>query len=267
MYILNIAKAIKKMSVNEIKDFIFESYYKRIGFSMENSYYSMKHLKKRYTYKKDLLLLANKLIEKIPDPCNAKEHYQSFTRKKNTKSVKKSKIITYQPKIFENPNVVDIKYIITEHPKTSHKLPKTIKQAEKVDSNSPLYHDKKSENFLNEENVKITKQEHALKGFASTYNVEILNSFNPELQLKDTESTINSKLIGLLTQLKGFKFVTTLVFVFKKIDSEDKTKYENFYSSSTAEKIVNESETDDVFQSIYTTFITNIQKPLRKGSG
>ena len=24
------------------------------------------------------------------------------------------------------------------------------------------------------------------KGYASTYNVEILNSFNPELQLKDT---------------------------------------------------------------------------------
>ena len=31
----------------------------------------MEHLKK----KKDLLLLANKLIEKVPDPRNAKEHY------------------------------------------------------------------------------------------------------------------------------------------------------------------------------------------------
>ena len=38
--------------------------------------------------------------------------------------------------------------------------------------------------FLKEKNIKITKQEHAFKGFASTYNVEILNSFNPELQLK-----------------------------------------------------------------------------------
>ena len=35
--------------------------------------------------KKDLLLLANRLVEKIRDPCNAKEHYQSFIRKKNTK--------------------------------------------------------------------------------------------------------------------------------------------------------------------------------------
>ena len=38
MHILNIPKAIKKMSVNEIRDFIFENYYKRIGFSEENSY-------------------------------------------------------------------------------------------------------------------------------------------------------------------------------------------------------------------------------------
>ena len=42
MYFLNIAKDIKKMSINEIKDFIFENYYKRIGFSKEISYYSVK---------------------------------------------------------------------------------------------------------------------------------------------------------------------------------------------------------------------------------
>ena len=40
----------------------------------------------------------------------------------------------------------------------------------------------------------------------------------------DTESTIKSKLIELLTQLKGFEFVATLVLVFKKIKSKDKTK-------------------------------------------
>ena len=42
MYILNIPSAIKKMSVNEIRDFIFENYYKRIVFSNENRYSLMK---------------------------------------------------------------------------------------------------------------------------------------------------------------------------------------------------------------------------------
>ena len=111
----------------------------------------MKHLKK-----KDLLLLANKRIEKMSDPRNAKEHYQSFIRRKNTKLVKQWKIITYLPKTFENPNIAAIKLII-EQPKTSHKLFKTIRQAEKVDSNSSSYSDAKK-------NVKLTKREHAFKG-------------------------------------------------------------------------------------------------------
>ena len=32
--------------------------------------------------KKVMLLLANKLIKNIADPCNAKEHYQQFIIKK-----------------------------------------------------------------------------------------------------------------------------------------------------------------------------------------
>ena len=102
MYILNIASTIKKMSVNEIRHFIFENYYKRIGFSRKNNHYSIKHQKK-----KDLQLSATKLTEKIPDPHNTKECYQSFIRWENTKSAKQSKIITYQLKTFENPNTLD----------------------------------------------------------------------------------------------------------------------------------------------------------------
>ena len=61
--------------------------------------------------------------------------------------------------------------------------------------------------------------------------------------------------------------MTTLVLVFKKIKGEDKTKCENFYSSSKAEIITNESDIDVVFKSIYTTIIESIQKSLGKGSG
>ena len=63
-------QSYKKMSVNEIKYFNFGNYYEEIGFSKEHSYYSIKCLKRKY-----LLLLANKLIEKRPDPRNAKKHY------------------------------------------------------------------------------------------------------------------------------------------------------------------------------------------------
>ena len=120
MYILNITNVMKKMTVNRHRNFIFENYYKRIGFVKERSYYSMKCLKR-----KDLLLLATKLIKKTPDPHNTKEHYRSFIRKKNAKSVKQSKTIIQEPKSFEKLNIVDIQSVIIEHPKTLHKLSKT----------------------------------------------------------------------------------------------------------------------------------------------
>ena len=61
--------------------------------------------------------------------------------------------------------------------------------------------------------------------------------------------------------------MTKLVLVFKKLENEDKGNYDNFYSSLKVGTIINESDIDEVFQSIYTTIITNIQKSLEKGSG
>ena len=72
---------------------------------------------------------------------NAKEHYKSCIIKESRKSVKQSEINTCQPRSFQNPKIVDIKSINTEHPKTSYKLSKTIRQAKKVGSNSSLYRD------------------------------------------------------------------------------------------------------------------------------
>ena len=51
--------------------------------------------------------------------------------------------------------------------------------------------------------------------------------------------------------------MTTLDLVFKKIESKDETKHENFYSRSKTEILINESDIDGVFQSIFTTIITN----------
>ena len=55
------------ITTNELSDFIFENYYKRVVFSKENYYCSMKSRKKKY-----LQLFATKLTEKIPDSCNVK---------------------------------------------------------------------------------------------------------------------------------------------------------------------------------------------------
>ena len=61
--------------------------------------------------------------------------------------------------------------------------------------------------------------------------------------------------------------MTTLFLVFKKIESEDQIKYDYFCSSSKAKTKINEGDIHDVFKSICTTIIINIQKSLGKCSG
>ena len=68
---------MKKLAIKWFKDFIFKNYYGRIGFSKGNSYYSMKHQKK-----KDLLFLAIKLMEEILDTSNGKEYHNSYLKQK-----------------------------------------------------------------------------------------------------------------------------------------------------------------------------------------
>ena len=60
-------------------------------------------------------------------------------------------------------------------------------------------------------NAKIAKRTYAFKNYAYSYNVVILNFFNPQLQFKNTESAIKNKLQNLLNKFRGSKFVITLV--------------------------------------------------------
>ena len=52
--------------------------------------------------------------------------------------------------------------------------------------------------------VKITKQSYGYKGYASTYNADILNSFNPEIKLKNAGSAIENKLKDLFLIWEGW---------------------------------------------------------------
>ena len=70
--------------------------------------------------------------------------------------------------------------------------------------------------------------------------------------------------LDLLPELRRFKFVTTMILEFKKIESDDATNYSTFYSNSKTETIINESDIDDIFESIYTSMVPYIQNPLEK---
>ena len=78
------------------------------------------------------------------------------------------------------------------------------------------------------------KNEHMLLKVALKFK----NCFDSELLLKDSWPATKIKLKMLLTELKGFKFVATLVLVLKKIESEDKTKCNTFFSHSKQKQLL-----------------------------
>ena len=83
-------------------------------------------------------------MEKISDSRNGKKTLSIIYKNEKQKINKTIGNNYFKPKTFENPNIVDIKSIVTEHPKTSHTLSKTIRQADKVGSNSSLYSDERA---------------------------------------------------------------------------------------------------------------------------
>ena len=56
--VISVVGAIKKMTIKELKDFVYEKYYEWVRFIKESTYYSTKHQRRSF------LSFATKLIEK-----------------------------------------------------------------------------------------------------------------------------------------------------------------------------------------------------------
>ena len=82
------------------------------------------------------------------------------------------------------------------------------------------------------------------------YNIEILNLFDPELQLINTEIMIKNKLNKLLNELKKFKVQVILVLKYKK-----RNDHKTFHSS--AKLIASDLDIDETFKSMHQSIMTN----------
>ena len=219
IYILNILTPIKKWQT-----LLLENYYIWIGFTKEH-----KDLPKN----KDLLLLLTNLIKRnmvvailkiLWIVIFKKNGYMIKNNYSTTKSYRKPKHYWHKISYYrKSKNFLQMiqyyKACWKGFPRSSPPLPPHP---------PPTPHPPKKAEKKTILNAKITKQFQAHKGYPSNYNVEILNSFNAKLQFKDIDSKITIKLKHLVTQLKGFKFMTTLLLEFKKIESDDETKYSTF---------------------------------------
>ena len=89
-----------------------------------------------------------------------------------------------------------------------------------------------------------------------------MNSFNPHL--KDSESTIRNKLKDLLTELRGFKFVTALVVEFDKDELMLQQNTPSFVLTQRRKQLLMKPTLMILFELMYTAIISNIQNILKK---
>ena len=93
------------------------------------------------------------------------------------------------------------------------------------------------------------------------HNIEILNLFNPELQLINTKPIIKNKLKHLLGQLKEFKIQKVLVLENKNLDHY---KSMNKIFHLRAKLIVNDSHIGKTFGLMHQRVMTKIKKSVSK---
>ena len=65
------------------------------------------------------------------------------------------------------------------------------------------------------EELKVVKTDHAFKGYAMSYKVELIEEKDPLIQLEASKSSIKELFNDLLDETKGFKYQITLKVVLK----------------------------------------------------
>ena len=64
--------------------------------------------------------------------------------------------------------------------------------------------------------ISLIKTDHAFRGYAMSYKVELIKKNNPNKQLEASKSSIKDLFCSLLNETKGFKYRTTLQVILKK---------------------------------------------------
>ena len=90
--------------------------------------------------------------------------------------------------------------------------------------------------------IKIVKKATAFKSYAASYEINIIGSNFPLLQLTKTRNVIKNHIKNILKVMKGLKFVETLKITSKKSEDKNKLVFKTAYFSSKSKEITNETQ-------------------------
>ena len=80
------------------------------------------------------------------------------------------------------------------------------------------------------EELNVIKTNHAFRGYAMSYKVEIIEKKDPMKQLEASKSRIKDLFSDLLNETKGFKYQITLKVMLKNTSKRVKLNLDQFIS-------------------------------------
>ena len=86
--------------------------------------------------------------------------------------------------------------------------------------------------------LNVIKTDHAFKGYAMSYKVELVEKEDPLIQLEASKTSIKDFCKDLLDEAKGFKYQITVKILFKKY-KETEIEFTPAYFNSTTKTVIN----------------------------
>ena len=112
--------------------------------------------------------------------------------------------------------------------------------------------------------LNLIKKNHAFRGYAMSYKVEIIEKKDLIKQLEASKSSIKDLFSDLLNETKGFKYQITLNVMLKKYKSNGEIEFRPVYFNSTTKTVINHKfSLENAFQEI----LYRIDNWINKGSG
>ena len=114
--------------------------------------------------------------------------------------------------------------------------------------------------------TKIEQTDKALKGYTKSYEISIKNNKDPLTQMQNTRNAIEHRVITLLNEMKGLKYVETLKVTFSKI-SDGEIVEKSAYFNSKPQTIINYTEINEALQMSKQNILNQISQWISEGSG
>ena len=112
----------------------------------------------------------------------------------------------------------------------------------------------------------IQQIDKALKGYTKSFEISIKNNKDPLIQMQNTRKAIEQRLMTLLNEMKGLKYVETLKVTFNKM-SDGEIVIKNGYFNSKVQTIINHTEINEALQMSKQNILNQISQWISEGSG